>query len=869
MSLIIYEHIHFNGEHRHIYTNSEFSLFTFNQKVSSIEILDGEYEFYDQTHFTGAVLKLGKGSYPNLVERGWNDRILSIKRISSKNVNTRGMILYADKDFKGAHKHIMHHTSQLSDDGWNDRVSSIQIVSGQWRIFSDAGFSGNSVLLGPGIYPNASAIGLNDNTISSIRLVNEQAQGPILEEMIVFDAHSFSGSHLHLVSSGIRNLSDHGWNDRILSLIVLRGADWMLFRDWDWNGPNVILPPGAFGTFATATQKKLLFPLQQVSSIRNMPVNTEIENKYHALGGPSGWLGEPLQPEDICLDGYGSYRHYRNGSIYWHPESGAFEVHGLIRDKWREMGADQGTLGYPISDEMNSRDGISQVSHFQRGSIYYTHQRRKMTIVAGKCWEKWAEMNLEKGPLGHPILEKIVDIDLPRLDFQHGSIIKSETSRTPVSIFIQNMALLAFPGFYPPESTIFSADDSERIKAINALVIFLRENRFDFVGLCEVFSDGERASIAKSLATIYPFSSDGPDEADLESDGGLFLLSRHRIILKNGSIFRQCKGDDCTANKGVLHIRASIPNHSQPYDIFLTHTQNPDEGGKEQARNIVDQQLLHLNSFIMSVRDHNIPAILMGDINTNMEDLLLSRQLKKILHQPDDVWEKAGNGTQGFTLDPVNTARVNARPLSPVSQLRHQNGERVDAILSWKGGNVWPVFEDARVVVLQRSAGIDVSDHYGIRSSFRFFTTFQTVITRAMAGVTVTLTRFHCLETTAGSGADEVQFSLKIKPANGPESAQKSTGVIRNINNGNMHHLQNPLSVSVNDPGNDLTITVKGKEIDPISDDDMGTSTLTITRAELLEMMGRQVTRAMPRLRKAGGEYVLFVTISVMMVDFG
>lgn len=868
MSLIIYEHIHFNGEHRHIYTNSQFSLFTFNQKISSIEILDGEYEFYDQTNFTGAVLKLGKGSYPNLVERGWNDRISSVKRISSKNVSTRGMILYADKDFKGAHKHIMQHTSQLSDDGWNDRVSSIQIVSGQWRIFTDAGFSGNSVLLGPGVYPNASAIGLGDNTISSIRLVNELAQGPVSEEMIVFDAHSFSGDHFHLVASGIRNLSNYGWNDRILSLIVLRGADWMLFRDRDWTGPNVILPPGAFGTFATGAHKKLLFPLQQVSSIRNMPINTEIENKYHALGATGGWLGEPLQPEDVCLDGYGFYRHYRNGSIYWHPETGAFEVHGLIRDKWREMGADQGTLGYPISDEMNSRDGISQVSHFQRGSIYYTHSRRKMTIVAGKCWEKWAEMNLEKGPMGHPILERVVDIDLPRLDFQHGSITKSEVSRTPVTIFTQNMALLALPGLYPPGSTILNVDGMERPKAINALVTFLRENRFDFVGLCEVFSDDERASITRLLANIYPFISDGPDEADLESDGGLLLLSRHPI-LKNSSIFRQCKGFDCVANKGVLHVSATVAGHPTPYDIFLTHTQNPDEGGKEQARNIVDQQLLHLNSFIMSVRNPDIPAILMGDINTNMEDLLLSRQLKKILQHPDDIWEKAGDGTPGFTLDPANTAHVNARPLAPLSPLRHQKGERVDAILHWKGRNHWPIFENARVVVLQRSTGLDVSDHYGVRTSFRNIVMFNTTITRAMAGVTVTLSRFHCLETTSGSGADEVQFFLKIKPANGPESAQRNTSVINNIDNGNIHHLQNPLTLSVNDPGASLTITVRGKEKDLVTDDDMGTATLTISRAELLEMMGQQVTRAMPRLRKAGGEYVLFVTISVMMIDFG
>jgi hypothetical protein len=99
-----------------------------------------------------------------------------------------------------------------------------------------------------------------------------------------------------------------------------------------------------------------------------------IGEKYAALGGAGGFLGAPLTDETGTPDGIGRYNHFQHGSIYWTPKTGAFEVHGSIRDKWAAMGWERSYLGYPISDEIN-RPGGGRTSRFQNGAIHWTSQK--------------------------------------------------------------------------------------------------------------------------------------------------------------------------------------------------------------------------------------------------------------------------------------------------------------------------------------------------------------------------------------------------------------------------------------------------------------------------------------------------------------
>jgi hypothetical protein len=44
---------------------------------------------------------------------------------------------------------------------------------------------------------------------------------------------------------------------------------------------------------------------------------------------------------------------------------------GPVRDKWAELGWEQSFLGYPLTDEMPTPDGIGRYNHFSGGSIYW------------------------------------------------------------------------------------------------------------------------------------------------------------------------------------------------------------------------------------------------------------------------------------------------------------------------------------------------------------------------------------------------------------------------------------------------------------------------------------------------------------------
>jgi hypothetical protein len=95
-----------------------------------------------------------------------------------------------------------------------------------------------------------------------------------------------------------------------------------------------------------------------------------IRDKWLSLGGEGSFLGQPLTDELTTPDGVGRFNHFQGGSIYWTPNTGAFEVHGAIRDRWAELGWERSYLGYPTSDEVGFSEG-GRANSFQNGGIYW------------------------------------------------------------------------------------------------------------------------------------------------------------------------------------------------------------------------------------------------------------------------------------------------------------------------------------------------------------------------------------------------------------------------------------------------------------------------------------------------------------------
>ncbi|MGV9614236.1 LGFP repeat-containing protein [Nocardia xishanensis] len=133
-------------------------------------------------------------------------------------------------------------------------------------------------------------------------------------------------------------------------------------------------------------------------------VGGAIEVEYDRVGGPAA-LGDPVTPELDAGRGGRFQAFERNASVYWHPEVGANQIGGSIRDKWGTFGWENGVLGYPVTGEMATPGRPGSFNHFQGGSIYWSlgtdaHQ------IGGAIRDKWGAYGWEGGALGFPITDE-------------------------------------------------------------------------------------------------------------------------------------------------------------------------------------------------------------------------------------------------------------------------------------------------------------------------------------------------------------------------------------------------------------------------------------------------------------------------------
>lgn len=149
---------------------------------------------------------------------------------------------------------------------------------------------------------------------------------------------------------------------------------------------------------------------------------TEIAKKHASLGGDSGLLGAAKTAEQPAAGG-GRFREYAGGVIYWSPATGAREVHGAILALWTQLGRERSFLGYPQTDETATPDGVGRYNHFQGGSIYWTAATGAHE-VHGAIRELWASMGWERSILGYPVTSELATADgVGRfVDFQRGQI---------------------------------------------------------------------------------------------------------------------------------------------------------------------------------------------------------------------------------------------------------------------------------------------------------------------------------------------------------------------------------------------------------------------------------------------------------------
>jgi endonuclease/exonuclease/phosphatase family metal-dependent hydrolase len=288
---------------------------------------------------------------------------------------------------------------------------------------------------------------------------------------------------------------------------------------------------------------------------------------------------------------------------------------------------------------------------------------------------------------------------LRRLLGRPSGPLRLDARPAPISVMTHNMALLVAPGDYlGTDRDGAVAEISARIRALSP----------DVVGLCEVFSDGEREDIRGALRDLYPHFQEGPDEADLESDGGLLLLSRHPLLAANAFIFRDCDGVDCFANKGMIHIRVRGGSWPTALDVFYTHAQDISTGDGVAT---LYAQLSAMQAFIERNADPALPAIVMGDLNIPGENPQHYAQLLGRLAGARDCWTLAGNSAASGP-----TAVRESNFYEDADDLPAQD-QRLDYVLMRAGRRAIPIVSGVEILRFTRN-GRFISDHFGLRAVF-------------------------------------------------------------------------------------------------------------------------------------------------------
>ncbi|WOP17228.1 polysaccharide deacetylase family protein [Raineyella sp. LH-20] len=131
-----------------------------------------------------------------------------------------------------------------------------------------------------------------------------------------------------------------------------------------------------------------------------------IMTKWVALGAENGELGYPLSDEICGLARGGCRAEFENGTLFWSAPTEAHWVRGAIRAKWESEGAQNGFLGYPTSDEYCGLIQSGCGNGFEGGLIYWTSPIGAHW-VRGAISAAWGRAQGEDGPLGYPLTDEI------------------------------------------------------------------------------------------------------------------------------------------------------------------------------------------------------------------------------------------------------------------------------------------------------------------------------------------------------------------------------------------------------------------------------------------------------------------------------
>lgn len=128
-----------------------------------------------------------------------------------------------------------------------------------------------------------------------------------------------------------------------------------------------------------------------------------IRSLYRSLGAENGTLGFPVSGEQCGLKDGGCYQMFQGGAIMWSYATGAHvSKYGAIRDAYSQSRFENGVLGYPTGGEVCGLKDGGCYQPFQSGHIHWSAKTGAQITRWGAIASSWAATGYENGILGYP-----------------------------------------------------------------------------------------------------------------------------------------------------------------------------------------------------------------------------------------------------------------------------------------------------------------------------------------------------------------------------------------------------------------------------------------------------------------------------------
>jgi hypothetical protein len=270
--LILFSDANFRGDHKHVFDTAESLRFLkdgecvadceWPTSVSSIVVLSGSWRFFAEENLQrpyGVILGPGLYRFVNSYKLE-NDRIRSLQPVDEVPTMpgeplTAFVTLFEHVNFRGNHVHLFEAQTDLdSSVNFAGITSSLVVELGNWSFYFDTEFDGSypgQPVVGPGIYPATTDIGIGNDSIVSLRPVDAAAtvSNAVDNHVLLFLYIDYYGYHRHVFAPepNLNADDDDEFNDAVESLAVLAGS-WWFYSDAGFSGlyKDDALPPGNY-----------------------------------------------------------------------------------------------------------------------------------------------------------------------------------------------------------------------------------------------------------------------------------------------------------------------------------------------------------------------------------------------------------------------------------------------------------------------------------------------------------------------------------------------------------------------------------------------------------------------------------------------